>query len=645
MVTVFEFGEFRLDCDRFELYRSGRVVKLERKPLELLILLAAKNGHLLTRTEIAERLWAREIFVDTEHGINTAVRKIRLALRDDPEEPRYLHTVTGKGYRFVAETNGNPPEVPEFMDGRTPRKPALSEAEGSNGAEVPPHSLGADGNTAIPGTPAKSTINSRLAVSALTLVLVAGTLVAFNFKRIGDRLFAPPRPQIHSLAVIPLANLSGDPSQEYFAEGMTDELITALAKNRNLRVVSRTSAMQYKGVKRPLPDIARELNVDGILEGSIERTPNSVHMTVQLIYAPTDSHVWAESYDRDLSQAYSLPEELSQTVAKEVKAAISPAPAQRYINSEAHDAYLRGRFFWVAFDFPQAMTNFEKAIQLQPDYAAAWSWLGATYQLEAIDGERPPSEVSAKAESAARKALELDDSLPDAHNSMCAWYHFFAWDLPRADAECRRAIELSPSYGELHYLHHWVLMAMNRQDEAAQEIKRAVELDPFARAWGLGLFYMDERQFDAAINELQVQSRVRPDDWGVHENLSMVYWLKGMYKESQQELEKLLRIGGRPDAAAAAHQAWERGGERAVERWGAEDIKARARKHHVSPYEIARVIAYTGDSDEALKYLGDAFRPRDPSLINIQNEPVFAFFHSDPRYESLVKKIGLEFVP
>jgi tetratricopeptide (TPR) repeat protein len=403
--------------------------------------------------------------------------------------------------------------------------------------------------------------------------------------------------------------------------------------------------MQYKGVKCPLPDIARELNVDGILEGSVERTPASVHMTVQLIYAPTDTHVWAESYDRDLNHAYSLPEELSQTIAKEVKIATSPPPAPRYINPEAHDAYLRGRFLWVALDFPQAMTNFEKAIQLQPDYAAAWSWLGATYQLEAIDGSRPASEVSAQAQSAARKALELDDSLPDAHNSMCAWYHFFAWDLPRADAECRRAIELSPSYGELHYLHHWVLMAMDRQDEAAQEIKRAVELDPFARAWGLGIFYLGERQFDSAINELQVQSRFRPDDWGVHRSLLMAYWLKGMYKESEQEFEKSLQLEGRSDSVIAVRKAWERGGEKAVAQWGVEDIKARARKHYVSPYALAEAVSYTGDKDETVKYLNEALGQHDPSLINVQSEAMFDFVHSDPRYQALVGKIGLQLAP
>jgi TolB-like protein/DNA-binding winged helix-turn-helix (wHTH) protein len=636
-LTEIKFADFELDSARYELRRAGHVLKLEKIPMELLILLVVRNGNLVSREEIVDHLWGNDVFVDTGHGINTAIGKIRRALGDDPEQPRFVQTVTGKGYRFIAPTLtagevGNGSAAASMGD---PSKPGRRFEERPGGSVEKGIAGGSPGSRPW-----------RFVVSILALLLCLAAVLALRPGGVRDRLFPPnDASQIHSIAVLPLVNLSGDSSQEYFADGMTDELITSLAKNHSLRVVSRTSVMQYKGVQRPVRDIAHELGVDGVLEGSVSRSSNRVHMTVQLIYAPTDTHVWAESYDRDLNQAYSLPEELSQTVAKEVRAATSPAPAPRYINPEAYDAYLRGRFFWVAWDFPQAMTNFEKAIQLQPDYAAAWSWLSGTYTLEAIDGSRPASEVSAQAESAARRALELDDSLPDAHNSMCAWYHFFAWDLPRADAECRRAIELSPSYGEPHYLYHWVLMAIGRQDEAAQEEKRAVELDPFARAWGLGNFYLGERQFDSAINELQMQSRVRPGDFGVHEILSSAYWLKGMYKESEQELEKLLQLGGRSDSVIALRKAWERGGEKAVAQWEVEDIKARARKQYVSPYFLAQSVSNTGDKDETVKYLNLAFGQHDPNLINIQNDAAFDFIHSDPRYQALVGKIGLQLAP
>jgi TolB-like protein/DNA-binding winged helix-turn-helix (wHTH) protein len=644
--SIYNFGDFELDPSRFELRRNGRVQKLERIPMELLILLAEKEGSVATRQEIVERLWGKEVFVDTEHGINTAVRKIRQALRDDPEQPRFVQTVTGKGYRFVGGTNGHSlapvescgdgsltrPSGPE-LPGRSalePAQPMWGRApRPSGGAELPRRSP----TTTAAQKPASTKI--KVAIAALCLVTA---ILVFSFR---DRLFPASRArQIHSIAVIPLSNLSGDASQEYFADGMTDELITALAKNRNLRVVSRTSAMQYKGVKRPLPDIARELGVDGILEGSIERTANRVHMTVQLIYAPTDSHVWAESYDRDLNQAYSLPEELSETIAKQVKTATSPAPPQRYINPEAHDAYLRGRYFWFSFNVPETLPYFEKAIQLQPDYAAAWSGLADTYALAGM-GERPPLQAMAKGLEAARKAVELDDSLPEAHTSMAAWYLWYGWDLPRADAESRRAIELNPDYAEARQVRTWTLLAMNREADALAEEKRDVELDPYTRPWVLGLIYICVRQYDTAINELRQQHVARPNDDSVVMTLSKAYWLKGMYKESQEALEHGLRIENNQEALAAAHKAWVQGGEKAVEQWGADTIKAQVRKGYVYAFSIASTIAFTGDKEQTLKYLEQAYRDHDPDLIGMQNEPLFDFLHNDPRYRALVAKVGL----
>src|ERR1019366_6831836 len=326
---------------------------------------------------------------------------------------------------------------------------------------------------------------------ATLAVLVAAFLTV---KLIRDRRVAKRGVAISSLAVLPLANLSGDPAQEYFADGMTDEVITMLAKNRSLRLVSRTSAMRYKGVSRPVRDIARELGVDGILEGSIERTPTSVHMTVQLIYAPTDTHVWAESYDRDLNHAYSLPEELSQTIAKEVKVATSPPPAQRYISPEAHDAYLLGRYYWYADDSKKCRTYFEKAIELQPDYAAAWSGLADYYGGSAVVGEFPPEAAMPQAEAAAKKALELDDLSAEAHLSIAAVQLFYRWNWVAAERESARAVELNPNAAEIHHLRSYALRPLNRMDEALQEQRKAMELDPFARPYQLGYALIRMRQ-------------------------------------------------------------------------------------------------------------------------------------------------------
>jgi tetratricopeptide (TPR) repeat protein len=363
-------------------------------------------------------------------------------------------------------------------------------------------------------------------------------------------------------------------------------------------------------------------------------------MTVQLIYAPTDSHIWAESYDRGLNQAYSLPEELSQTIAKEVKVATSTAPAQRYISPEAHDAYLHGRYSWFTFNVSNTLPYFEKAIQLQPDYAAAWSGLADTYAVDGMEN-RPPSEVSEKTHAAGLKALELDPSLAEAHNSLAAWYLFYAWDPARAEAEARRCVELDPNYAEGHHLFSYILEVQHRYAEAQAEASRSVELDPFMHPWELGTFYINTHQYDKALKELSMQTAARPDDPDIAFALSKLYWLKGMYKESQERYERALDLQHDTQTKAAAHKAWLAGGETAVERWGAKNIKALAGKQYFETEFVASIIAFTGDKDETMKYLEASYRMHDPDLIFIQNEPLFDFVHSDRRYQALVGKLGL----
>jgi TolB-like protein/DNA-binding winged helix-turn-helix (wHTH) protein/Tfp pilus assembly protein PilF len=613
---TYNFGEFELDPSRFELRRHDRPQKLERIPMELLILLVERDGQVVNRQEIIDRLWGKDVFVDTEHGINTAIRKIRAALREDVEEPRFIQTVSGKGYRFVAEKkNGDARQVG-----------SLQEVRNSKPTET---------------SPAKRRDRWLVPVAGLALCLLVGGVLGFNVAGVRDRIFpASPRAQIKSIAVLPLTNLSGDPAQDYFAEGMTDELITALAKNRSLRVVSRTSTIQYKGVHRPLRDIARELGVDGILEGSLERSGNRVHMTVQLIHAPSDTHIWAESYDRDSREVFSLPSELSRTIAKEVKVAVGPANPQRNINPEAHDEYLRGHYLWYSMDNENSRKHFEKAIQLQPDYAAAWSGVADDYIASVVEGLASPEPAMQKGGEAARKAVELDDALPEGHNSLAAFYLFGKWDWRNAEKEARRALELNPNLAEAHHLYSFVLVVAQQPDEAVREEKRSMELDPFSEPWALGLTYIQTRQIDAAISELQVRTKAQPNIVGFF-NLSGAYWLKGRWKESQQSLEEGLRLTGGPKVAASAHHAFEAGGERAVEEWGVNDVTTRARKGYVSPFDIASRYACLGDRERTSKYLEDALREHSAWLVFIQNEPLFDFLHSDERYRAIVKKIGL----
>ncbi len=623
--SIYKFGEFELDPSRFELRRDDRPLKLERIPLELLILLLEKEGQVASRQEIIERLWGKDVFVDTEHGINTAIRKIRAALREDVERPRFIQTVSGKGYRFV---------------------PEVTKAHGNGTATVATERI--TPLTAVVSPPNAERIPAKISERpglmwiglAIGLLLLAGMLLALNVAGIRDRVFARNQiGPIRSIAVLPLANLSGDPRQDYFADGMTDELITALAQNRSLRVVSRTSAMQYKGVNKPLRDVAQALGVDGILEGSVARSGGRVHVNLQLIYAPSDTHVWAESYDRDASAALSLPDELSQTIAIQARTSPPTARPQRYVSPEAHDAYLQGRFHWFMHDNLDK-PYFEKAIQLQPDYAAAWSGLGDAYAADAVGGQLPPSQAFAEAETDVRKALALDDSLPEAHNALAAIYLFNKWDWKKAEAESLRSIDLDPNFAEGHHLHSYTLWVQNRDAEALQEQKLSTDLDSLTRPWALGEAYIYSRQFDMAIKDLQASTQFRRDFW-TEFRLSEAYEVKGMDREAAEHMEQAFANLNDKKSAAAIRLAFKKKGFRGVSEWMLNGQLQQVGKKYVSPWTLAWDYALLKRKKDTLAALDDAYNQRSPWIIFVQKEPVFDFLHSDERYRALVKKMGL----
>jgi TolB-like protein/DNA-binding winged helix-turn-helix (wHTH) protein len=645
-----EFGDFKVDCDRFELSRAGRSLKLERKPMELLILLAVGNGHLVTRAEIIQRLWDSEVFVDTEHGINTAIRKIRQVLGDDPENPRFVQTVTGKGYRFIApiatvepSLSGapsllSPTDANSLEIGGAAADPALAAASPTQSQTV----LSASQHS---GTTPGNARNSRL-ILWLT-VLGAAAVLAFVATTPGVHVLAArflglsATPQIRSLAVLPLDNLSGDSSQDYFADGMTDELITMLAKNSTLRVVSRTSVMQYKGAHRPLPEIARALGVDGVLEGSIARSGDKVHMTVQLIQAHSDTHLWAESYDRDATDIVSLPREAAQTIAKRLGSAVPQVPIQRYVNPQAHDAYLRGRYLWYAGLNAKSFEYFKKATELQPDYAPGWSGLAIYYGASAIDGQKSPAETLAAGEKAAREAVELDDTLPEAHLALCAMIFINRWDWTRSDPECKRAIELDPEFAEAYHFRAKILAALNRNQEAIEAQKRATELDPFARPFALAYSYQLARQYDAALTDALQRLDSTPNDWSLHWILYETYRCKGMYKEATKELEKMLTLQGEEASVAIVRRAFQQGGYRNVVRWQLGDLKTKSSSQYVSPVDLSLLYAQLGDREKTLTYLEQGYREHSPLLLWVQNDPAYDFLHSDEHYRSIVKRVGL----
>jgi TolB-like protein/DNA-binding winged helix-turn-helix (wHTH) protein len=618
---VYEFSGFRLDCGRFELARDGRSLPLERKPMELLILLAEHQGELVTRTEIAQRLWSSEVFVDTEHGINTAVRKIRNLLRDSPENPRFVQTVTGMGYRFVASvvSIGPPP-------GPSTAAPELV-------AVQPPTN----------GTPAPASAHPRrwLVIGTVaTLAIVILALIPGTHRLAARLLHRDAAPAITSLAIIPLENLSGDPAQDYFADGMTDELTTMLARNSTLHITSRTSAMQFKGARQSLPDIAQSLHVDGILEGSVSRSGNQVHMTLQLIRADTDTHLWAESYDRSPNDLAGLPAEAASDIANHLHSAVPASAAARYVTPEAHDAYLRGRYFWFRGQRDQAAQNFRKAVELQPDYALGWAGLADYYGDAAGAGAMNPLQALPQAEALARKAVALDEQLPEAHLSLGATILISRWDWAHAMEEISRALELNPRLVQAIHFRARMFSLAGRYKEAIETQKAANEIGPFERPWALATMLNEARQYDAAIEEARQRLQAEPDP-GLYLQMANAYRGKGMDKEWADAWEKYLQLSGDTASAAAFQRAYRLGGRKAALHWQLDHLQRKARIAYVSPVDLALIHAQLGDREQTLSLLEQGVREHSPLLLWIHLDPAYDFLNNDDRYRSITRRLGI----
>jgi TolB-like protein/DNA-binding winged helix-turn-helix (wHTH) protein len=627
------FGPYALDLRSGELRKFGTRVKIGEQPFQILLVLLERRGELVTREELRAKLWANDTFVDFDHGLNSAVQRLRDCLSDSAGKPRWVETLPRRGYRFIgqvewSETGVVPGILPQPSNGNEEQN--FDDPE-RHAAAHEPYSLhgklrSVGGRVAL------------LVIGVLALELAA-TVIA---RRIEQAHSARRAMLIKSLAVLPLENLSGDPAQEYFADGMTDELITMLAKNPSLQVVSRTSVMQYKKVHRPLPEIARALGVDGILEGSVGRSGNRVHVTAQLIHAASDTHVWAESFDRNLSDVSVLQNEVAKAIAKQVGATASVSGMmEKKIKPEAHDAYLLGRYYWFAGEYEKSHEYFQKAIDLEPDYAAAWSGLADSYTGNVATGAFSPDVVMPQAEAAARRALELDDSDDEAHRAAAAIQFFYRWDWEAADRESARSIELNPNLGENHHLRAYVLSALNRTDESLQEDRKAMELDPFVRPWALGYSLLRARQFDAALNELRIRSEAQPNNAWLHGVVSEAYLHKGMEKEAEQESEQAMRLNDAQQLADEQHQIYTRGGFQAVLEWKLNRYKQSAANRYVSPIEFAEVYAQLRRREETLRYLELAYVQHAPYIAHIQFNSHFDFLHSEPRYRAIVKKMGL----
>jgi len=627
------FDRFDVDLRSGELRKNGRRLRLQEQPFQLLALLLESPGEVVTREEICRKLWQADTFVDFDHSLGTAINKIREALGDSADHPRFVETLPRRGYRFIGKIVGS---------AATPlaeSSPAVQDANAAVGIASGDKGIDAGSAPAVQESGQPRRLRFVLALAASLAILLAALVF---FRRPADSRAAVLAANIQSIAVLPLENLSGNPAQEYFADGMTDELITELARTKGLRVISRTSVMQYKNVHRPLKDIARELGVDGILEGSVVDAGGRVRVTVQLVHAASDTHVWAQSYTRDLSDLLLLQQELAENVAREVhSASLPPKTSGRRVSPEAHDAYLRGRYNWFALNYETARVSFEKAIQLQPDYALACSGLADYYTAGSVGGLLDPKVALPKGEALAQKALQLDDSAEEAHNSMAAAYLFYRWNWRAAEQESRRAIELNPNFAEAYHLYSFVLLALNRADEAVEAQRTSQALDPFARPWALGAALVSVGKYKEAETEIRQRLEALPTHRILHYELAQCLLMQGREKESMEELAEGIRFDGSENLAADVRTAFIRAGNHGVQEWRLANLKQMASKDYVSPLDFAFAYARLGQDDEAFRWLDKACDDHVPGLVWLQQKSELNRLRGDSRFQALIKRIGL----
>jgi TolB-like protein/Tfp pilus assembly protein PilF/predicted Ser/Thr protein kinase len=498
-----------------------------------------------------------------------------------------------------------------------------------------------------PGVPLPK--RSFAAIAGAAVILVAAVLIARNVGGLRDRLLGPVGPpRIESLAVLPLENLSGDPEQEYFADGMTEELITSLAKIGALKVISRTSMMQYKGTKKPLPQIAKELNVDAVIEGSVLREGGQVRITAQLIQASTDQHLWAESYQRDLRSVLAMQSEMASAIAEKVQAALTPSERTRLasarpVNPEAYEAYLKGMQHWYKLtpqDIDTALEYFELALKKDPNYAPAHSGLALVWLGRQQMGFTAPREAGPKAKAAALKAVELDNTLAQAHSSLATVNCFYEWDWAGADVEFKRAIELNPNYPDARALYSHYLMIMKRPEEAMAQIQRALELDPlnafFQAFYGVDLEIAG--RYDEAIAQSHKALRTSPELPFAHWGLSGTLFTKGLYEESLAETKAC--YAGDREMEEALTQGYAQSGYRGAMRRAANIRAARGRKTYVLPCDVATLYVWAGEKAQALEWLEKGFELRDPNMPYINVDPTFDTLRNTPRFQDLLRRMN-----
>ena len=556
------FGVFEADFRAGELRKQGLKVKLQEQPLQILQMLLAKPGEVVTREELQKQIWPADTFVDFEQGLYNSVKRLRDALEDSADKPRFVETLPRRGYRFVGTVAAN-------------------------------------------------------------------------------------RPRLESLAVLPLEDLSHDPEQEYFADGLTEALITTLAKIGGLRVVSRTTAMRYKEVRRPLPQIARELGVDAIVEGTVLRSNDRVRITVQLIEAANETHLWAESYERDLQHVLSLQSELAQDIAREVRVKLAPVDRARFsdvpvVHPEAYEAYLKGRYQWnrrSAEGLGKAIQYFQLAMAKDPAYPNAYAGLADCLSILGWWSYASPSEGCGKAKGLAQRAVELDHSLAEGHASLAWATMLYDYNFVSAEREFERAIELNPRYATAHQWFGLYLALMGRYEEGYTELKRATRLDPHPILnQSLGFVFFFAGRYDQAIEQFEKALELDPMLAQAHCVLGLTYAYKGMHSSAIVAGQEAVKLShGAALFVACLGLAYAEAGLREETQKTLEELNRLSRQQYVSPYVLARIYEALGRRNEALDCLEKAFLERAAFMVCLKTDRRFDDMRPDRRFQDLLR--------
>jgi TolB-like protein/DNA-binding winged helix-turn-helix (wHTH) protein/Tfp pilus assembly protein PilF len=626
--STLRFGEFALDVAAYQLRRDGRPVKLGRQPMDLLILLVERRGQLVTRADIVARLWGPDVFVDVEMGVNTAISKVRQALHDAPDAPRYLETVPGKGYRFVAPIDEAAPAPPTTTPAPAP-------------GVVPAPAASADPTTTPRAGP------GRRAVAIAAIVAVVGAIAASAGVLWRARTAEPPA--VVAIAVLPFTNLDKNVERDYLAAGLTDETSASLARIDPARLMVKGRTEPYRGTTKTAAQIGRELAVDYLVESSIRAEGSRVRMTVSLLRVRDEAHVWSQSFDRESTSLLSLQEELSAAIAEQIRLTLSPegrrgVQTRQTAIAPAYDAYLRGRYQQhrrTADGNRQAVVLLRQAVALDPRYALAWSDLSFVYAASTINGDAPPAAVAGPAQEAGRQAVTIDASLPEAQMAFGYERFLLGWDWATAETALRRAVQLDPSNGAVHRTLGHVLSQRGGHAEAMAAMARARELNPLDSAtWALSAqVAFQARDLPAATALARRAIALDPQLWIGHIQLGQAYAAAGEADLALEALADSERLSnGNSKVASFRGYVLARMGRTAAAREIAVALAHPSPARYVPPYAAALVYAGLGEREAMFEALEQAFAARDVHLMYLPVDMKWDPYRTDPRFISLLAR-------